>query len=38
MEAVRVNPYLESIVQETPLALESIAVSRSKLLREVYSH
>jgi hypothetical protein len=38
MEAVRVNPYLESIVQETPLAPESIAVSGSKLSREVCSH
>jgi hypothetical protein len=35
MEAVRVSPYLKSTVQETPLALELIAVSRSELLREV---
>jgi hypothetical protein len=38
MEAVRVNPYLESIVQETPLALELIAVGRSELSREVCSY
>jgi hypothetical protein len=38
MEAVRVNPHPESIVQETPLAPESIAVSRSELSREVCSY
>jgi hypothetical protein len=38
MEAVRVSPHPESIVQETPLAPESIAVGGSELSREVCSH